>query len=238
MERKGVLDMVFDIYKKNLEMLVPIVLYAIFLYLAVLFAVILFLPMSFIWLPWLETKLFWDPTFLLKLAILIILVLIPIAAVGGAIAFGTLSRMALSAVTTGKSNLERDFKAAMGRLAPLIIVLLLTAVLSIIASVVPILGPALVITALSPAPILVILGSSASNAISDAFRIMSDAFNRKAEIPLVIFIIALLSSTGTIGLLVLILGVPYAYLLLAYYIVYELKWAPPPPRAPRSPRRY
>ncbi len=229
MERKGILEVVFDLYKENLEMLVPIVLYAIVLYLATFILVILFLPMSFVWLPWLGTRFLYDPTIILKLALLVVLVLIPIAAVGGAVAFGALSKMALMAVTTGKSNLEEGFRAAMNRLAPLVIVLLITAVLSVIASVVPLLGPALVITALSPAPILVMLGSSASNAVSESFRIISEAFSKKAEVPLIIFVIAMLSSAGTIGALILILGVPYAYLLLAYYIVRELKWAPPPP---------
>ena len=229
MKRREILGVVFDLYKNNLEMLVPMVLYIVSLSLAILIIVMLFLHMSFAWLPWLTTKIFWDLTVLLKLALLVVLVLIPIAAICSAIAFGTLSKMAISAVTTGKADLKRDFKAAMEKLAPLIIVLLVTAVLATIAMVIPLLGPALVITAFSPAPILVILGASASKAISEALRIMGDAFNRKTEVPLMVFVIALLSSLRMIGVIISIFGVPYAYLLLAYYIVQELKWVPPPP---------
>ena len=219
----GILEEAYRTYTKNLVMVVPAVALVLAVSLAVFILVLSILPLGLIGtlagrLSSIIPLLFGVPVlFLIALAVIV---------VASSLCLGTLASMAVEASRGGRADLGEAFEHSKARLSTLLPVGLVVSLLALFSSVIPLVGTATALTLFTPAFVLAILGASASEALEESVRIMLDALSRRPEVPVVVFVVYLLSSTWRLGLFVWMLGVPYAFTLVAYYLVNELRWSP------------
>ena len=223
MSRSSILEEAFKAYTENLAMVVPAAALILVVSLTVFILVLSVLPLGLIGL--LAGKPFSIVSLLLGAPILLLIAL-AVVVVTSSLCLGTLASMAVTASTGERADLSEAFELSKAKLSTLLPVGLVVSLLTLFFSVIPLVGTAVALTAFTPAFVLVVLGASAGEALEESVRVMVDALSKRPEVPVVVFVIYLLSSTWRLGLLAWVLGAPYAFTLVAYYLVNEVRWAP------------
>ncbi len=183
-------------------------------------------------------------TFILMMLGLIAIVAL-IMVVIYAIAHGMMADMSLDAVIRGYTNLSKSFGVAKDNLIKLILVnlaeffiiglsLLPTLILLFVhppLAIISILLPVLVGLAVGflfmASPIFVVMGYGVIDSLKESADAMMKTFSLRIEVIIGIIVAFVISwIVSILG----VLTIPFIYVLLAYYIVHDLKKLPPPPQ--------
>jgi len=147
------------------------------------------------------------------LILVLIAILIPLST-------GVMSDMALDAVDGKKIDMRKSLNRACSRILDLILLMFLIFIIALVASIIPVIGPTIVVTLFAPAPLLVIMNRSFGDALTESYRIIIDAWDVDRNFVIVIFLIHLFSkiTTGSLGIIIDIITIPYSYILIALYL--------------------
>jgi len=259
MSQKGYLEIVLDIFLKNLAIAIPNViifgLTSIIVFVAYILGYLSMLGASFmissirgLSIPQVNIEKFLSKISLMNVTlILMILGLIAIIAlvmiIAYAIAKGMMADMSLDAVTKGYTNLSKSFRVAKDNLVKLVLIdlaefsiivlsLLPTLVLLFIyppLAILSILFTAIVSIATGflflASPIYAIMGFGVVDSLKESANAMMESFSLRIEVIIGIIVAFVVSwIVSVLG----VLTIPFIYVLLAYYIVYDLKKLPSP----------
>jgi len=160
--------------------------------------------------------------FLAGISLLLVAVLALVSVVADTIAGGMVAELALSIAVGGRMGLAEAWERVKPRALTLVVAAILAGIVSLILSIVPVVGLAVAETLFAPVPLLVVKGRGAVESMEGSARLVLDSLSRRAEVPLAAFVIFLLGAlNSTLGILVSLLGYPYVVLLYALYAVRE-----------------
>ncbi|GEM_PF-2562071 len=178
---------------------------------------------------------------LIFLVVIAVIGLLLIAAY--ALAKGMMADMSLDAVTKGYTNLGKSFEAAKNRFLSLVALdilnfliiaapfipgvalLLLCPPLGIILLLIAILAAAVLSMLFLASPIFVMMGFGAVDSLKESANALIKSLSVRIEVVVGIIVAFLISwLVGVVS----ILALPFIYILLAYYVVHDLKKLPPP----------
>ena len=216
MQEKSIIQKTLELYTSNLVLIVPQI--ATLIVGAILIALIWSLGLfmgTFMFFMW---RNIFALLFLLPLILVLLLVLVVVAA----IANGVTAHMAVDVVYTGRCSLGRSFEVAKTRIVALIVSHIIAGIVVLVLSLIPVVGRAIGLTLFTPLPILIMRNIGVVDSLGRSISIVIESIGKRIEVPLVIFLIYLVASVVPgLGLIIFLLGVPYAILLVAQYMFGE-----------------
>ncbi len=154
--------------------------------------------------------------------LLVALVFAFVAVAANTVAGGVVAELALGLVGGRRLELGEAWERVKPRVVTLLVAALLAGVVTLLLALVPVVGLAAAETLFTPLPLLVVAGRGALDSLSGSFDVVVESLSRRAEVPLVVFVIYLVGAAHhVLGLLVSLLGYPYAILLYALYMKEE-----------------
>ncbi|GEM_PF-3373426 len=151
--------------------------------------------------------------------LLVSLLLALIAVTANTLAGGVVAELALALVRGERIGVGEAWERVKPHLARLFLAALVAGVISLVFAVIPFVGLAAAETLFTPLPLLVVSGRGVLGSLDGSFSTVLGSLSRRAEVPLVVFIIYLVGAAHhVLGLLVSLVGYPYAVLLYALYM--------------------
>ncbi len=218
MPASSLLEEAFNAYTKNLEIIIPMAALIVAVYVIALVVLFAVLPIGLVGLLAFKPHVFYG------ILVATPLLLLLLAIVGGAVSglcLGVMARMALDVAKGRKASLEGAMSHVRNRPVDFIVLGIIAGLVCLVLGVVPAVGLAVAATPLTFAFLMVAGGSRVSEALGKCIDTTLKALGRRPEVPLVVFLIYVLIAAGSIGVLVALFGVPYAYILAAMHLARE-----------------